>query len=140
MIAVRPPVSRCSEAGQSTTETLLVMSFLMLLVFGVVHMAMLATTKYLVSFAAFNAARTAMIGRSAQTGASSALSMLDWPGSSPVAEDNSARTIRGTRRSGVTVRYVVPFGGIFNLPSPIITGFAPSTRQPDIPEDGDNAD
>jgi hypothetical protein len=90
---VKPAVARCPQAGQSTTETLLVMSFLMLLVFGLVHMSMLATTKYLVNFAAFSAARATLIGRSAQTGATSALTTtLRW--SLPVAREDAARTIR----------------------------------------------
>lgn len=132
----QPRVSRGWERGQSTTETLLVMSFLMLLIFGFVHMSMLATTKYLVDFAAFSGARSALVGRSAQSGATAALSTLEW--SSPSAQENTQRTIRGATRTGVTVRYAVPFGGIFNVP--VITGFAPALRQPDIPEVGDNAD
>ena len=127
------------EQGQSATETLLVMMFLMLLVFGFIHLSMLATTKYLVNFAAFSEARTVMIGGESQNGAKSALLSLHWAGSTLSADDNTTRTIRGTTRSGVTVQYSVPFGGIFNI-EPNITGFAPFTPQPEIQEVGDNAE
>jgi Flp pilus assembly protein TadG len=128
---------RTGERGQSTTETLLMMMFLMLLIFGVVHLSMLATTKYLVNFAAFSGARTAMIGGSAQAGAESALLYLRW--SKPAAHDNSSKTIRGKTRRGVSVSYFVPFAGFFDPQVPSLTGFAPYTKQPNIPEEGDNA-
>jgi hypothetical protein len=59
------------------------MMFLMLLIFGFIHMAMLATTKQLVNFAAFSAARARMVGNSATAGATSALYYLRWHGSGP---------------------------------------------------------
>jgi hypothetical protein len=47
--------------GQAAVESAVMMSFLLLLVFGFVHFSMLATTKELVNYAAFSAARTLMV-------------------------------------------------------------------------------
>jgi Flp pilus assembly protein TadG len=125
-----------SQRGQSTTETLLMMMFLMLLIFGFIHLSMLATTKYLVNFAAFSAGRTAMIGQPARLGTASALLYLRWD-QFPRTTDNTSKTIRGKTRSGITVTYDVPFAAFFNKTS--LTGFSPYTKQPNIPEEGDNA-
>lgn len=56
----RPPSVR-SALGQALMETLVMMSFLLLFVFGCVHLSLLAATKYMVNYAAFTAARTVLV-------------------------------------------------------------------------------
>lgn len=136
------------EDGQSATETMIMMGFLSLLIFGFIHMCMLATTKYLVNFAAFSVARAEMVGGSRQEAADGAMAYLRW-WSSPWANRKTVqgpitRTVRGKSRTGFTVTYRVPFGlPIFNnIPAGgiALVGFSPYVRQPNIPEEGDNAE
>lgn len=136
------------EGGQSATETIIMMAFLSLLIFGFIHMCMLATTKYLVNFAAFSVARAEMVGGSRQEAADGAMAYLRW-WSNPFANRKTVqgpvtRTVRGKSRTGFTVTYRVPFGlPIFNnIPAGgiALVGFSPYVRQPNIPEEGDNAE
>jgi hypothetical protein len=120
------------------------MMFLLLLIFGFIHMAMLATTKLLVNFAAFSAARTQMVGGSAFAGAASALFYLRWSPTVPpwMGTRQDSRFFRGKSRQGLLLVYHVPFGlPIYQRLGPLgtqIRAFAPFTPQPSIPEDGDN--
>lgn len=138
---------RVAEAGQAATETMIMMLFLMLLIFGVVHMSMLLTTKSLVNFAAFSAARTYLVGGDTAVAADEALRYVDWwdgddARNQKVVAEASHYEQWLRERDGVTVTYHVPFGLPFQ-PVPAegvrITGFAPAIKQPHIAEDGDNA-
>ena len=51
---------RQGEAGQAMTETMLVLSFLMLMVMGTITLCLLMTTKQLADYAAFGAARVVL--------------------------------------------------------------------------------
>src|SRR5262249_35074881 len=50
--AVRTRVRRIAR-GQAATETIIMMTFLLLMIFGLVHLCMLMTVKYMVNFSAF---------------------------------------------------------------------------------------
>jgi hypothetical protein len=136
------------------TETMIMMMFLFLMIFGFVHMCMLIATKHMVNYAAFAAARTAMVDGDRAGAASGVLDNLRWWNawvdcelgpSTPVrkcAVETETRDIRGKLREGVKATYRVPFGlPIFNaIPDGGIQviGFAPLKVQGDIQEHGDN--
>jgi hypothetical protein len=131
--------------GQAITETMIMMSFLLLFIFGIVYVALFAVTKFMVSYAAFAAARTSMV-RSEADGYRAAVGVMQnlrwWRDESQNAPDGLMHE-RRFNRFGVTVTHRVPFGlPIFNdIPNGGIRvlGFAPTIVQPDIPEQGDNA-
>ena len=50
------------RAGQAALEAMMMMAFMLLLVFGVMHMTMFIVTRYMVNYAAFAAARAAEVG------------------------------------------------------------------------------
>lgn len=104
-------------------------TFLSLLIFGFIHVAMLATTKYLVSYAAFSVSRTAMVNGNRQLAAIGALQYLRWSAFPPVIE-GPRRTARSTRE-GFLVSYRVPFvpPGVSAVPRLTIYGFSPFVRQ-----------
>jgi hypothetical protein len=135
------------------TETMIVMSFLLLMIFGFVHFAMLTATKSMVNLAAFSAARAAMVngfnGSSVLSpnyiAAWAVLDNIRW-WSNPLQNAPQLPLTRETvrDRDGVSVIYKVPFGlPIFNevgsggIP---VEGFSPLVVQPEIAEEGDNAD
>lgn len=139
--------------GQAMTETMIVMSFLLLMVFGFVHFAMLTATKSIVNLAAFSAARAAMVNgfdsgsplAPSYVAAASVIDNLRWWGNNPALNRPEFPLSRQTLhdRDGVLVTFKVPFGmPIFNeVPSGGIPveGFSPLVIQPEIPERGDNA-
>lgn len=123
------------------------MFFLSLLIFGFVYMCLMATTKYVVNFAAFSVARAEMVGGSRSLAAEGAMAYVRW-WSNPFSNRKSVagpltRNIRGKSRQGFTVTYRVPFGvPIFNnVPAGgiALVGFSSFVRQPEIGEKGDNA-
>lgn len=128
------------DAGQATTETMIMMSFLLLMIFGVVHMAMLMSTKAMVNYAAWAAARAAMVGENSTLAAMTVMDNLRW--TSPPIVRETTKTIRGKNRRGMEVTVRVQFGlPIFNaIPTGglRVVGFAPVAKQPNIPERGDN--
>jgi hypothetical protein len=136
------------ERGQAATETMLMMFFLMLLVFGLVHMCMLLTTKSFVNYAAFSVARTHLIGGDRQLAADEAMRPLDWWNGDEwrnrkIVEPAQQWDKWLRERDGFIVRYHVPFGIPFQDVPPegvAITGFAPAIAQPHIEEKGDNSD
>ena len=75
---------RRTEAGQAVTETMIMMMFLLLLVFGFIHMCMLATTKYVVDYAAFSVARADLVDGNKFLAAMGALAYLDWSSLPPI--------------------------------------------------------
>jgi hypothetical protein len=115
------------------------------MIFGIVHMAMLASTKFMVNYAAFAAARAAVVRGSENLAAIQVTDNLRWwrnPLLNLPIVRRTTRTIAGARRQGVEVSTRVPFGlPIFNdIPAGGIrvVGFAPVAVQPAVPERGDN--
>jgi hypothetical protein len=110
------------ERGQAATETMLVMLFVMLMIFGFVHMSMIATTKHIVNFAAYSASRAEYVtSGNASSAASGALLYLNWRGPvvpyvpvmGPILIPGPSRTnlnVRGRSREGYRVEYRLPFG------------------------------
>jgi Flp pilus assembly protein TadG len=156
--------ARPRDEGQAMTEMLLMTVFLMLLVFGIVQLAMLLTTKLFVNYAAFAAARTFMTEVSnalgstpgTQIAAEEATRFLNWWGTDTIANrkelqlpvlwdkwTRSSPTNPGKARSGLTVTYRVPFGLPLQVVPPggvAITAFAPTQGPPaPVRECGDNA-
>jgi hypothetical protein len=134
---------RSSEAGQATLETLLTMALVLLFIFGLLHLTMMMTTKFLVNYAAFAAARVAMVrGTGADEVTEAARQAMEiwqwWPGDS---DANVPEVSYDAGREGMVVRYRVWFvSPIFtNVAHVSVEGFAPVAEQPDIPEEGDNA-
>jgi hypothetical protein len=157
------------ERGQSTTEAMVMLSFLFLLIFTAVHLSMFAVTKYMVNFAAFSAARTVMVRGEDPGGieipwvgeigpgqpvewrvqvgwpaAYLALQELRWWGRTWRDRPDFPLRVRYRHgRQGLGVTYRVPFGmPILNdVPNGgvRVTSFAPFVIQEGVPEEGDNA-
>ncbi len=120
----------------------MMMGFLLLMVFGLMHLVMIAVTRYVVNYAAFAAARAAVVGNSPQLAAEAVMQNLNWfadeGGEQPVEVNY---TFDGFT-FGYEVRTRVPFG------APIyewiddqgleLVAFAPSNAQDDAPSGGDN--
>jgi hypothetical protein len=138
------------EDGQAATETMLVMMFLMLMIFGAVHLSMFAVTKYMVNYSAFAAARTVMVRtesslkQEALEAANIVLDGIRW-WHDPVLDHARAIERRGVHgRDSIVVTYGVPFGLPIFTTVPkggiVIRGSSAVAEQPPIPEKGDNAD
>ena len=149
------------QRGQAATETIIMMMFLLLMIFGLIHLCMLMTVKYMVNYSAFAAARTAMVdpGFVSTTSASQgAMSYMNgwWKGAYiglniPYVQGPINKTIRGKNRQGYSATYAVPFGlPIFNTVQPCgvtnaqtcgvrLIGFSPYASQPSVPDEGDNS-
>jgi TadE-like protein len=134
-----------SSSGQAALETMISMWVVVLFIFGLLHLCMMMVTKQVVSYAAFVAARTAMVrgtgASEVHDAAQQALEILKWY---PEGNDKNVPEVEfDAARGGIVVRYHFPFGlPIWNTVSPnglIIEGFAPVAEQPAIPEKGDNA-
>jgi TadE-like protein len=160
MGAPRAPIATRGVAprGQAATETMIMMLFLLLMIFGLVHLCMLMSVKFMVNNAAFSAARTAMIApNDASTAAEEGLGWMRgwWRGpysglNTPYVQGPVNKTIRGKNRNGYRATYAVPFGlPIFNTTQPCgftnsqncgvrLIGFSPYARQPNITRRGDN--
>lgn len=117
------------------------MGFLLLLIFGLMHLVMFAVTRYMVTYAAFAASRAAVVGNSPEEAAEAVMANINWwadeDGEPPV---EVSYTVRGSA-SGYEVTTKVPYAG------PIyewvddgfeITAFAPANAQRDAPSGGDN--
>jgi Flp pilus assembly protein TadG len=129
--------------GQAATETMMVMVFLLMLVFGFMNFCMLVTTKYVVNYAAFAAARAYMVNHDvgrAQQAADDVIRGVGRFWTAPVSVDTNATL---GSRAGVTVRVRVPFGiPLINAGAKgfELVGFSAVTLQPSIEEKGDNAE
>lgn len=152
--------------GQAATETMIMMIFLLLMIFGLVNLCMLMTVKYMVDFSAFAAARSAMVDSSTLNLTSAAKEGVGymnnwWAGrytllNIPAVKGPIDKKVRGKKRTGYSATYAVPFGmPIFNSTSPCgvtnnllfcgikLVGFSPwsGTQSSDgkaISHDGDN--
>ena len=147
----RRHVSIGSARGQAATETMMMMMFLLLMIFGLAHFSMLAATKQMLDYAAFAAARTALVGDglfgfgAPQQAARQVMdASLRWSNQQAnVTGAGCNTTPPGLNRRGLRVQVRVPFGlPIFNnIPAGglLITSLSPCVVQPDINENGDNA-
>lgn len=135
-----------SSRGQAATETMMMMMFLLLMIFGLAHFSMLAATKQMLDYAAFAAARTALVDGDRAAAARVVMdASLRWSNQTPITSGGNCNgRPPGLNRRGLQVRVRVPFGlPIFNnIPAGglQITALAPCIVQPDINESGDNAD
>ena len=156
---------RRNHLGQAATETIIMMMFLLLMIFGLIHLCMLMSVKYMVNFSAFAAARTAMVDDSMFATTSAATEGLGymngwWSGSYiglniPYVQGPIDKQIRGKKRTGYSSTFAVPFGlPIFNSTQPCgftnmqtcgirLIGFSPwsgkqSSDGQSISHDGDN--
>jgi len=120
---------RRNHLGQAATETIIMMMFLLLMIFGLIHLCMLMSVKYMVNFSAFAAARTAMVDDSLLATTSAATEGLGymngwWSGSYtglniPYVQGPIDKQIRGKKRTGYSSTFAVPFGlPIFNSTQP----------------------
>jgi TadE-like protein len=152
--------------GQAATETIIMMIFLLLMMFGLIHLCMLMTVKSMVNFSAFAAARSAMVDSSTlnlTAAAKEGVGYMNgwWSGrftllNIPAVKGPIDKRIRGKKRTGYSATYSVPFGlPIFNSVAPCgvtnnlqpcgvkLVGFSPwsgkqtADGQP-ISHDGDN--
>lgn len=139
------------QTGTAALETMLVMGFLFMLIFGFVHLCMFAVTKSMTNYAAFAASRALLVGSSRDLAARQVMSEIQWWEGGIVA--NMARMVvqenqqgpryaRGVRRRGVRVTYLLPFGyPVFQGGLGLVraVGFAPTTTpHTSVPEEGDN--
>jgi hypothetical protein len=158
----RPRGPSRGARGQAATETIIMMTFLMLMIFGLIHLCMLMAVKYMVNFSAFAAARTAMVDTGSVTkAATEGLGYMSgwWGGSytglnTPYVQGPIDKTIRGKKRTGYSSTFAVPFGlPIFNTTQPCgstnaqtcgvrLIGFSPWAEQSSdgqaISHEGDN--
>jgi Flp pilus assembly protein TadG len=139
------PAARASaRRGQATLESMIMMGFLLLLVFGLMHLVMFAVTRYMLNYAAFAAMRADVVGNSAQEAAEAVMENLNWyadeGGKQPV---EVTTTVRGST-SGFEVRTRVPFAAPiydwFEGDGIELVAFAPSNAQRDAPSGGDNGE
>jgi hypothetical protein len=156
---------RRNHLGQAATETIIMMVFLLLMIFGLIHLCMLMSVKSMVNFSAFAAATTAMVDDSLLATTSAATEGLGymngwWSGSYtglniPYVQGPIDKQIRGKKRTGYSSTFAVPFGlPIFNSTQPCgftnmqtcgirLIGFSPwsgkqSSDGQSISHDGDN--
>ena len=120
------------------------MGFLLLLIFGLMHLVMFAVTRYMVNYAAFAASRAAVVGNSAQLAAEAVMANLNWyadEGGDQKVEVNY--TVRDGA-SGYEVKTRVPFGfPMYEWIAPEgieLIAFVPSNEQSNAPSGGDNGE
>jgi hypothetical protein len=108
----------------------------MLFVFGAVHMAMFAISKYMANYGAFYGARTAMV----HAGLAARQAMTNWQIETLAWLRTTTKTYRGVNRNVVRTTSFVPFGApIFNMLSPFIYVYANAPLTVDRVQDtGDN--
>lgn len=149
---------RVGDRGQAVTESIIMMTFLLLMIFGLIHLCMLMSMKFMVNNAAFSAARTAMVSPGdVNEAALEGMGYMRgwWTGGNaglnqPFVRPTS-KTIRGKGRSGFEAIWAAPFGfpafvdakpcGTSNSQTcgVRLIGFAASTSQPAVETDeGDN--
>lgn len=120
----------------------MMMAFVLLLIFGLMHLSMFTVTRYMVNYAAFAAARASVVGGNETAAARAVLENINWlayrGGTMPVTVQY---TYRG-KWGGYEVTTYVPFGlPIYRTLSPqgvAITGFAPLSSDTNAPSGGDN--
>lgn len=135
------------------------MIFLLLMIFGLIHLCMLMSMKFMVNHAAFSAARTAMVDPDPSQLDAAAMEgmgyMRGWwrggyAGLNQPYVRQTIKTIRGKARWGYEAIWAAPFGfpafvdarpcGTTNAQTcgVRLIGFAPSVSQPYYEPEGDN--
>jgi hypothetical protein len=109
--------SRGTNTGQAATETMISMLFLMLMIWGLVHLSMFAVSKYVANYAAWSAARAAMVygapsglGSIGQPAAAAMHVMGNWRWATLLRTFSSSHNFRGRNRTVIEVDMRVPFG------------------------------
>lgn len=69
---------RQGRRGQAMLESMLMMVFTLLLIFGFMHLTMFVVTRYVANYAAYAAARAAMVGNSPEAAARAVMANLNW--------------------------------------------------------------
>jgi len=122
----------------------MMMAFMLLLIFGVMHLTMFVVTRYMVNYAAFAAARAAAVGKSPSVAAAAVMDNLNWWRSDGQDAPVQVDYVNQGGWSGYRVRTRVPFGlPIYEYIEPqgvLLEGFAPTTSQDDPPSGGDNGE
>ena len=138
------PARRRGRRGQAALESMLMMAFMLLLIFGVMHLTMFAVTRYMVNYAAFAAGRAEAVGNSGQAAAEAVMENLNWYASEGGKPPVEVAFENRDGWEGYVVRTRVPFGmPIYEWIEPqgmLIESFAPTTRQDDPPSGGDNGE
>ena len=133
---------RRGRRGQAALESMMMMAFMLVLIFGVMHLTMFVVTRYMVNYAAFAAARAAAVGRSPQAAARAVMDNLNWWRSDGRDVPVDVDAINRAGWEGYRVRTRVPFGlPIYNRIEPDgveLEGSAPTTTQSNPPSGGDN--
>ena len=122
----------------------MMMGFMILLIFGLMHMVMFAITRYMVNYAAFAAGRAAVVGNDPEAAAKAVMGNFNWYASEGGEPPVEVSYTNRDGASGYEVRTRVPFGlPIYTWIDPQgveIVAFAPTTAQDDAPRGGDNGD
>jgi hypothetical protein len=130
---------RRNETGQSLTETIIALTIVLTIVFGLIHLSFLAVTRHVCNFAAFAGARATVYGGAGDDsrGQAAARSIVQMLGRGTTFLQSSADS------SGYRVDVLSPFSyPLFNngAGSKIrVSSLAPRYTQPSISEAGDNA-
>ena len=130
---------RLGESGQSLTETIIALTIVLAIFFGLVHLSLLAVTRHVCNYAAFAGARASLYAGQG-----------DQPRAESAARDIVRMLGRGTTfvradsgRSSFRVTVLSPFAyPLFNNGGGAKIYVASESRmfpQPSIPEAGDNA-
>jgi Flp pilus assembly protein TadG len=135
-------VRTSGRRGQAALESMMMMAFVLLLVFGLMHLSMLTVTRYMVNYAAHAAGRASVVGNNPTAAARAVLANINWlareGGTMPV----SVQYVNRDGWGGYEVTTRVPFGlPIYRTIAPegiAITGFAPLTIDGNAPTGGDN--
>jgi len=135
---------RHGRRGQAALESMMMMAFVLLLIFGVMHLTMFAVTRYMVNYAAFAAARAAAVGKNPRAAAEAVMDNLNWWRSDGDDVPVEVDAINRDGWEGYRVRTRVPFGlPIYEHIEPDgveLEGFAPTTTQDNPPSGGDNGE
>jgi len=118
------------------------MVFMLLLMFGMMHLTMFIVTRYMVNYAAFAASRAAEVGNDPADAAEAVMANINWWVSDNQETPTKVYLENRDGWSGYTVEARVPFGlPIYEYIEPeglLISGFAPVSIQDGAPSGGDN--
>lgn len=131
---------RPGEAGQSMTETVVALTIVLAIVFGLIHLSLLAITRHVCNYAAFAGARASMYGgagdaMNAQAAARGIVSMMGRGTSFVSGVGDSSRY-----RVEVLSPFIYPLFNNGGGSKVRVASVAPQyTQRPNPPEKGDNA-
>lgn len=131
---------RCGQrraSGQAMVETIIALTIVMLIVMALINLAMLASTRHVLNFAAFSGARAAVYG-----GAGNQIDPRSLVRTVTDELPRGTTLVEATPGSNdFVVRVIAPFGYPLSgtgSRTPVVSR-APMYRQPEIKEAGDNA-